>query len=103
MIREDAGTGSEKRNPSKKVRIMSNWNKTARIALRWIHLLMAWPLGAFIYTPARENETFVFFMQFVFVPLLVITGLWMWQQARLRRLYHRLRRSPRSYGTNGQG
>lgn len=70
---------------------MTNWNKTTRIVLRWTHLLMAWPLGAFIYTPARENEAFVFFMQFVFVPLLAITGLWMWQQARLRRLYRRLR------------
>ena len=74
---------------------MSNWNKTTRIVLRWTHLLMAWPLGTFIYTPARENEAFVFFMQFVFVPVLVITGLWMWQQARILRLYRRLRQSPK--------
>ncbi len=70
---------------------MSNSNKTTRIVLRWTHLLVGWLIGVFIYTPMRENETFVLLMQAVFVPLVIITGVWMWQQARFRRLYKRLR------------
>lgn len=71
---------------------MGNWNKTARTATRWTHLLVGWLIGVFVYTPARENETFVLLMQVVFVPAVVLTGLYMWQQARIRRLYGRLRR-----------
>ena len=79
------------RNREKEAEAVVNWNKTIRIGLRWTHLLIGWLIGALVYTPARENEAFILLMQFVFVPLLVITGLWMWQQARVRRLYRRLR------------
>ena len=70
---------------------MSNPNRTIRTVLRWTHLLVGWLIGAFIYTPMRENETFVLLLQVVFVPAVVLTGVWMWQQARIRRLYGRLR------------
>lgn len=50
-----------------------------------------WLIGVFIYTPIHEDETFVLLMQVVFVPAVVLTGVWMWQQARIRRLYKRLR------------
>jgi hypothetical protein len=91
MLQENATTGLEKRNYTKKVGAMGNWNKNIRIGLRWTHLLIGWLIGVLVYTPAREDATFILLMQFVFVPILVITGLWMWQQARLRRLYRRLR------------
>ena len=39
---------------------MRNPNKTTRIVLRWTHLLVGWLIGVFVYTPMRENETFVF-------------------------------------------
>ena len=44
-------------------------------------------IGVFIYTPAHNDETFVLLMQAVVVPAVVLTGLWMWQQARILRLY----------------
>lgn len=74
---------------------MRNPNRTTRIALRWTHLLVGWLIGVFVYTPMRENETFVLLMQVVFVPAVVVTGLWMWQQARIKRLYGRARQSRR--------
>jgi hypothetical protein len=70
---------------------MSNPNKTTRTVLRWTHLLAGWLIGVFIYTPAHNDETFVLLMQAV----VVLTGLWMWQQARIRRLYLRSRVSDR--------
>ncbi|QIN83496.1 hypothetical protein GBA63_13280 [Rubrobacter tropicus] len=80
---------------------MSNPNKLTRTALRWTHLLAGWLIGVFVYTPARESETFVLLMQAAVVPAVVLTGLWMWQQARIRRLYRRLRRNTRADETNG--
>ncbi len=47
---------------------MSNRNKTMRTMLRWMHLLVGWLVGVFVYTPMRENEPFVLLMQVVFVP-----------------------------------
>ncbi|MBA2512426.1 MAG: hypothetical protein H0V28_13225 [Rubrobacteraceae bacterium] len=66
---------------------MGSRNKTVRTVLRWTHLLVGWLIGVFVYTPMREDETFVLLMQVVFVPAVVLTGVWMWQQARIRRLY----------------
>lgn len=73
---------------------MSNPNKTTRTILRWTHLVVGFLIGVFVYTPAHDNETFVLLMQAAVVPAVTLTGLWMWQQARLRRLYRRLRQSP---------
>lgn len=74
---------------------MRNPNRTTRIVLRWTHLLVGWMIGVFVYTPMRENETFVLLMQVVFVPAVFVTGLWMWQQARIKRLYGRARQGRR--------
>ena len=71
---------------------MSNPSKMARTVSRWTHLAAGWLVGVFVYTPAREDPTFVLLMQVGLLPILVVTGIWMWQQARIRRLYRRLRR-----------
>ncbi len=41
---------------------MRNWNKTTRTVLRWTHLLVGWLIGVFVYTPMREDDTFVLLM-----------------------------------------
>ena len=69
---------------------MINWNKMTRTILRSTHLVMAFLIGLFIYSPARENETFVLLVQVAVVPAALLTGVWMWQQARVRRLYRRI-------------
>ena len=74
---------------------MSNHNKTMGTILRWTHILVGFLIGVFVYTPTRDNETFVLLMQAGVVPAVALTGLWMWQQARIRRLYRRARTSPR--------
>ena len=73
---------------------MSNPQKTTRTILRWTHLVVGFLIGVFVYTPAHGNETFVLLMQAAVIPVVTLTGLWMWQQARLRRLYRRLRGNP---------
>ena len=73
-----------------------------RTSVRWAHL-MAWPLGAFIHTPARESEAFVLFVQVGLIPAFVLTGAVMWQQARLRRLISRSRRWRRHGTANDPG
>ena len=78
---------------------MSNRKRTTRTLLRWTHVLVGFLIGVLVYTPARDDEAFVLLMQAVVVPVVALTGLWMWQQARIRRVYRRLR--PRPDRTNG--
>ncbi len=66
---------------------------------------MGFLIGVFVYTPARESEAFVLLMQAAVVPAVVpavaLTGLWMWQQARIRRLYRHVRANPRRGSADG--
>ena len=85
---------------------MSNPNATMRTTQRRAHLLAGFLIGVFAYTPARDNEALVLIMQAAVVPAVTLTGLWMWQQARIRRLHrnpgHRKRnRSRTPEGTRG--
>lgn len=80
---------------------MSNPNKTTRTILRWTHVLVGFLIGVFVYTPAHDNEAFVLLMQAAVVPAVTLTGLWMWQQARIRRLYRHVRANPRQGSTDG--
>lgn len=64
---------------------------TTRIVIWWTHPLAGWLVGVFVYTPMCEDEALVLLMQVVFVPAVVLTVVWMRQQARPRRPYRRLR------------
>jgi hypothetical protein len=63
-----------------------------RSILRWIHLIFAIPIIGYAYSPFEELPNYAPVVRFVAVPIIVVTGLWMWQGHRLRRLI--LKRSP---------
>ena len=58
----------------------------ARSVFRWIHLLMAVPILGYIYSPFDKLPDYAFKTRFVFVPVMVLSGLWMWKGHVLRRL-----------------
>jgi hypothetical protein len=39
----------------------------------------------FIYTPLGDVSAFQLLVQIILVPMIIITGVWMWQQARVRK------------------
>ena len=57
----------------------------ARKLLRALHLIGAGCFGTLVYSPWIANEWFLLLNQFVVVPLLVFTGVWMWLGPRIRR------------------
>jgi hypothetical protein len=61
-------------------------NATQRSLLRWVHIVFAIPIIGYIYSPFEEIPNYAPVVRFVAVPLVVITGLWMWQGHVLRRL-----------------
>ena len=59
---------------------------TKRSILRWIHIIAGLPLIGFVYGPQPETEPYRYMFKYVFVPVLLVTGFWMWQGHRVRRL-----------------
>lgn len=59
---------------------------TVRTIFRWIHLIVAIPILGYIYSPFEKLPDYAFATRFVFLPTMVLTGLWMWKGHLLRRL-----------------
>lgn len=57
-----------------------------RSILRWIHIIVAIPIYGYIYSPFEKLPQYAPPTRFVFFPLMVLTGLWMWKGHVLRRL-----------------
>jgi thiosulfate reductase cytochrome b subunit len=51
---------------------------TKRSILRWIHLIFAIPILGYIYSPFAEIPNYASIVRFVFVPIIVLSGLWMY-------------------------
>ena len=57
-----------------------------RSIFRWIHILFAIPIIGYIYSPFDKIPQYATPTRFVFVPVLVLSGLWMWKGHLIRRL-----------------
>src|SRR5215471_848506 len=51
---------------------------TKRSILRWIHLIFAIPILGYIYSPFAELPSYAAITRFVFVPLAMLAGYWMY-------------------------
>lgn len=58
---------------------------TTRTILRWVHLILGIPIIGYIYSPFEEIPNYAPAVRFVFLPILVLSGLWMWKGHVLRR------------------
>ncbi len=52
---------------------------TERKLIRWIHIILSIPVVGLIYGPVSEIPQAVTAIRFVFFPIIVLTGLWMWK------------------------
>ena len=59
---------------------------TKRWILRTIHIVLAIPIAGYIYSPFERIPDYAPATRFVFVPALVLSGLWMWKGHVVRRL-----------------
>jgi hypothetical protein len=61
-------------------------NTTQRSILRLIHIIVAIPILGYIYSPFEKLPDYAPLTRFVFLPLMVVTGLWMWKGHVVRRV-----------------
>src|SRR3989442_16006025 len=53
-------------------------NATKRSILRWIHLIVSIAILGYIYGPPSEVQQYASAVRFVFVPLIILSGFWMY-------------------------
>ncbi len=58
---------------------------TKRSIVRWTHLVLAIPIIGYIYSPFDKIPDYALPTRFIFVPFMVLSGLWMWKGHVLRR------------------
>ena len=52
-----------------------------RSILRWIHLILAIPILGYIYSPFAELPNYAAVTRFVFAPVIILAGYWMYAGA----------------------
>jgi thiosulfate reductase cytochrome b subunit len=60
---------------------------TKRSILRWIHIIISMPVIGYIYSPFKEIPKYAPAVRFVFLPVMVLSGFWMWKGHVIRRLF----------------
>jgi|ERR1044071_3192164 hypothetical protein len=50
---------------------------TKRSILRWIHLIFTIPILGYVYSPFVELPNYAPLVRFVFAPVLILSGYWM--------------------------
>jgi hypothetical protein len=59
---------------------------TKRSILRRTHIVFGIPIIGYVYSPFEELPNYAPVVRFISIPVLVLTGLWMWKGHILRRL-----------------
>jgi hypothetical protein len=62
---------------------------TMRLIVRWIHIICAIPITGYIYGPFAVLPDYAPPTRFVFFPVMLLSGLWMWKGHWLRQLISR--------------
>ena len=60
--------------------------RITRSILRWIHLFFSIPIIGYIYSPFEQLPNYAPVVRNVVVPVIFLTGLWMWKGHVVRRL-----------------
>src|SRR5882724_11098622 len=65
--------------------IMSQGAK--RWVFRWIHIVFSIPIIGYIYSPFEQIPNYARPTRYFFLPVMVLSGLWMWKGHWVRRLF----------------
>ncbi|MGA8899798.1 hypothetical protein [Bradyrhizobium sp.] len=60
-------------------------DSTIRLAIRWIHIICAIPIVGYIYSPFEVIPNYAPQTRFVFFPVMLLSGLWMWKGHLVRQ------------------
>ena len=59
---------------------------TKRSIFRWIHIVFGIPIIGYIYDSPVNTPNYAWSIRLILLPVLLISGLWMWKGHVVRRL-----------------
>jgi predicted tellurium resistance membrane protein TerC len=62
---------------------------TQRSIFRLIHIILAIPIVGYVYSPFENLPDYAPVVRYIALPVMVITGLWMWKGHWVKRLFSR--------------
>ena len=65
---------------------------TERKLIRWIHLTLSIPIIGFIYGPVARIPRAAFATKFVFVPVVILSGIWLWKGHWVKKRFRTTRK-----------
>ena len=57
-----------------------------RAILRWTHIVLAIPIIGYVYSPFEQLPDYAPVVRYIAIPIIFLTGLWMWKGDAFRRL-----------------
>lgn len=69
---------------------------TQRKIIRWLHIILSIPILGYIYGPVATNPPAVIAVRWIFLPIVVLSGLWMWKGHVLKKKLSKQRKTMRS-------
>jgi hypothetical protein len=67
---------------------------TQRSIVRWVHIVCSIPIIGYIYGPFEHLPDYAPPTRFVFFPVMLLSGLWMWKGHLVRRLVTKAGKRP---------
>ncbi len=58
-----------------------------RILLRWMHIVLGFVILCYIYSPFSKYFLFQLFIKFIVVPVIVLTGVWLWKFKEFNKFF----------------
>lgn len=55
--------------------------------VRWIHIVISIPIIGYLYSPFEEIPNYAPAVRYVFLPVIVLSGFWMWKGHVIQRLF----------------
>ncbi|BCM91011.1 hypothetical protein IAD21_02875 [Abditibacteriota bacterium] len=62
---------------------------TQRVVMRWLHIIASLPILGYIYGPVASIPRAAFAVKWVIVPVVVLSGLWLWKGHLVRKAFRR--------------
>ena len=62
---------------------------TERKIIRWIHILLSIPLIGYIYGPVASIPAAAMMVRFVFLPVIVLSGFYLWKGPLLKKWWRK--------------
>ena len=60
-----------------------------RTVARWVHIILGIPIIGYVYSPFEQIPNYAPAVRYVFLPAIVLAGLWVWKGHVVRRMFAR--------------